>query len=258
MRHVAIVGLWLLSSAASAQTAPGDAGAWWGGAATRAPFAWFNPLTTAYGRIGVHRAWVEDATVTLEFPGGASFPARLGSGFGGTIGFGARLAPALRLDLTGSGTGPFELTTGTPGASTRTRVSSFQVMANLYLDLAPFFAPGRLGRFNPYLMAGAGLAVNRFGTTYFYQTPPPPFARGYGDRTRSGFAWQLGAGAQVQLLDHVLLDLSYRYLDAGRSGQQDNLANPPTPLPTRFPVRMHQLHLHLVLPFEGLARALGG
>lgn len=117
-------------------------------------------------------------------------------------------------------------TTGACSGAYSAKLSSYDVLANIYLDL------GTWSVFTPYVGAGAGLSFGHYQTSSVYTqgnnvhynvtytdqsggTTSENF-----DRTASGtyysFAWALMAGVGIDIYDHTKLDLGYRYLNLGR------------------------------------------
>ncbi len=99
------------------------------------------------------------------------------------------------------------------------------------LLLSGFYEFRSLGRSR--LWAGGGLGVNRYHLTDYIQRFPNPddpsgrLRSGPGgeapstslpEGTGHGFAWMLAAGLTVPLRADMLLDVGYRYTDAGRIG----------------------------------------
>ena len=97
------------------------------------------------------------------------------------------------------------------------RADSLSGMANLFLDIAGFTG-ANLGRFQPYVGGGVGVAHNRLGEmTYLF--PGNPGAHKItvtpaGSRTDIAFMASVGTGIVVSR--RILLDISYRYTDLGR------------------------------------------
>jgi outer membrane immunogenic protein len=74
------------------------------------------------------------------------------------------------------------------------------LFANAYFDLPLAW------RFRPYVGGGVGMAwVDYRTTTDFGET----------DDDRTNFAWNLGGGVAFGLTPTILIDLAYRYVDAG-------------------------------------------
>ncbi|MHB8770126.1 MAG: outer membrane protein [Syntrophales bacterium] len=96
------------------------------------------------------------------------------------------------------------------------RADSLSGTANLYLDVAGL--PGvRLGRFQPYLGGGLGVARNWLGgMTYEFPglaTHKVTVTPG-GSRTDVAFLATIGTG--IVLTERLVLDVAYRYTDLGR------------------------------------------
>ncbi|ENR5394373.1 TPA: porin family protein [Providencia rettgeri] len=76
--------------------------------------------------------------------------------------------------------------------------------------------------FTPYVSVGLGLASIKHKSTYSYEEKSHhSMYYGYDSfsksKTKSNFAWSLGIGSQYAINDNLSLDLSYRFLDAGKS-----------------------------------------
>lgn len=245
----------ILPMTAMAQNVGDNAGIWWAPVAGQpAPFTLLNPLTTVYGRIGFFHAWRGNLNTHVPFVAPPTdFTTSVADGFGGVLGIGVRLMPVLRYELQISG----DLNHGTVyyvvGADLRARHSSAQVMNNLYIDFAPFLG-GALWGVNPYAMAGIGVSVNRsgdvarFGGLWFIGS----------EDTRTDFAWNAGAGVQLQIMRNLILDLGYRYLDHGRF--RTNAATTAGGgffwnATTTSRATAHQLMFSIVVPVDGLLRS---
>ena len=107
---------------------------------------------------------------------------------------------------------------GVPGEQpVSASADSFSGIASLYLDIAGLTG-ARLGRFQPYVGGGVGVAHNRLSEmTYLF--PGNPHAHKLtitpaGTRTDIAFTASVGTGIAVSR--RVLLDISYRYTDLGR------------------------------------------
>lgn len=76
--------------------------------------------------------------------------------------------------------------------------------------------------FTPYVSVGLGMANIKHKAKYEYTEIQLPsnitdnnsFSK---SKTSNNFAWSLGLGSQYKLNDNLSLDLSYRFLDAGKS-----------------------------------------
>ncbi len=131
-------------------------------------------------------------------------------------------------------------------------LSSMSGMVAGYVDLPEAGMP-KLGRFSPFLGAGAGIARIEIGETHMTlprTTTVVPGAR------QANLAWMLTAGAAAPLGGNATLEFAWRYTDLGtvetgegagrvvwRDGSRD-----PLPLDlarTRAPLRGHGLRLSL-------------
>lgn len=258
---VAALGATMLAPPAVAQNVGNNSGIWWTPAPGQpAAFTFLNPLTTMYGRIGFLRAFGTDpgfrTSEIFPLPAGAVFDGP--DYWGGFLGLGTRLMPILRYELQMSGMFNAAAYVRAPGPDTWTiRHGSVQVMNNFYLDIAPFFANGLWG-FNPYVMAGVGVSWNRTSDITFLDGGVVPFAANGTGRTRTDFAWNAGAGVQYQPMRHVVLDLGYRYLDAGRFDTRFvDGAGPGAAFGFRFNNRSHQVMFSVIVSVDGLIRGFG-
>lgn len=229
-----------LTAPAMAQNVAANNGIWWTQPAAGGPWQFLNPLTTLYGRLGFLYAFngtPRDAQPSLP----RQYPVH--DQAGGVLGIGFRVMPILRLELQAGGlfTTQLDVVQGGVNQGALTRIRTFQVLGNAHVDLAPFFANGLAG-FNPYVMGGLGVSVNgsnaaRIGLPHTL------------DHQVTTFAWNAGFGLQYQIVNHLILDLGYRYLNSGRL--QDSTGGRTTALTA------HQIMFSLVVPFEGLTRAFG-
>lgn len=138
---------------------------------------------------------------------------------------GKRLLPWLRTDLSVGyrfdmdyqGNANF-LTVGTNEAVSAD-LESWTGMANAFVDLAPLTNTD-LGRFEPYLGAGLGIAYNRLGKVT-YRFPENPYRHKLSitpDGERTNLAYRLSLGTGIRLTETLTLDLSASYTDLGQVG----------------------------------------
>ena len=114
---------------------------------------------------------------------------------------------------------------GGPEQPTEARMTARRLLLSGFYDL------GALGALQPW--AGGGLGANRYHLSDYVQRFPNPddpsgrLRRGPGgelpstslpEGTGYGFTWMLAAGLTVPLGGDILLDVGYRYTDAGRIG----------------------------------------
>ncbi|MGG4610086.1 outer membrane protein [Providencia sp. Me31A] len=74
--------------------------------------------------------------------------------------------------------------------------------------------------FTPYVSVGLGLASIKHKTQYSFSevnSDGSEYDAHSKSKTNSNFAWSLGLGSQYAINDNLSLDLSYRFLDAGKS-----------------------------------------
>ncbi|ENN8378995.1 porin family protein [Providencia rettgeri] len=112
---------------------------------------------------------------------------------------------------------------GTPGTSgywdsddAKNDVTLNTFMVNAYYDFRNSTA------FTPYVSVGLGMASLKHEAKYAYTEVSYPSGSTTYDsfsksKTATNFAWSLGVGTQYTFNDNLALDLSYRYLDAGKS-----------------------------------------
>lgn len=225
----------------AAQNVAANNGRWWNQAPPANSFVLLNPLTTLYARLGYFYSFGQDTAVTNQ----VRPPLTIAASHGLEIGIGFRLMPVLRYELRAGG----NLRTGmrfagAPGAFAS--ASAFQLMNNLSFDIGPLI--GNPFALNPYVFAGVGLSVNSIAEGSGIPPGNPIF-----DRSRLSFAWNAGVGVQWQPINHVILDLGYRYMDMGRFSE-----TPANPSFFNFRDRReHQVTFGIIVPFDGLMRAFG-
>lgn len=148
-----------------------------------------------------------------------------GGSIAGEIALGARVLPALRLELALSHRPNFEfrgnanfLNAG-KDQPLHTDVTQTSAMVNGYLDLVPLF-DWDLGRFEPFVGAGLGVSRNYIAREH-YEFPDLQ----QWTETRSGthwsLAWSATVGSALRVGPQSLIELSYRYSDFGRVMTKD-------------------------------------
>ena len=137
-----------------------------------------------------------------------------GSGGGGIFGgLGYRWSPWLRTELrVGYGWSDAKGDTNIPGfpATVEGKYSSVSSLVNAYVDLASFFP---LGRFEPYIGGGIGIAQNRVRSIVVNSTGGGVLTLPSG--TNTSFAWTVALGTAYRLSPNFLIDVAYRYRDFG-------------------------------------------
>ncbi|MEX9217118.1 outer membrane protein [Providencia rettgeri] len=115
-------------------------------------------------------------------------------------------------------------------------------MVNAYYDFRNSTA------FTPYVSVGLGMASLKHKAKYEYTEISylPSSREFYSDsksKTATNFAWSLGVGTQYSFNDNLALDLSYRYLDAGKSDVSDDGSK------SKIKVRTNDIMLGVVYRF---------
>lgn len=154
------------------------------------------------------------------------------AGFG-AVAFGFDWQNGIRADLAFFGTGTSDVVAPCASAGdgqpcsfhsdiTDASVSTVGAMANLFY--APFEARGSNAVFQPFFVAGLGIARNEVGEWTRTKNPDnPTFASGtvrtFEGDTTTGLAWSVGVGAALQVTRPgrwpVIVEASWRYYDFG-------------------------------------------
>jgi len=154
------------------------------------------------------------------------------TGFG-SVAFGYDWQNGLRAELAIFGTGTADLTApcssvsnGTPCSEhsdiTSASVSTSGFFGNVYY--APFEARGSNSIFQPFVVAGIGIARNEVGEWTRTKNPDNPTfpdntVRTYSGATNSELAWSVGVGAALQVTRPgqwpVIVEAAWRYYDFG-------------------------------------------
>lgn len=181
-----------------------------------------------YFRVEAGAALHQNVTFTDTNPGaancdlcGAQFPSSIADSFliGGALGY--RIGPNIRTDLSvdylGSANVSGHSTAAVPSTGSA-KLDSLVGLLNGYIDLPiSIFGPVR-----PYIDAGVGIAQNMLGQTTGISGAVGPFTLAGASRTN--FAWAVGAGAGYSLTQHLMLDVSYRFLDVGQIWSDSTLS----------------------------------
>ena len=165
------------------------------------------------------------------------------AGFG-AVAFGFDWQTGIRADLSFFGMGTSDIIAPCLGASDRSdcaihanikeaSVSTKGAMANVFYT--PFEARGSNSVFQPFIVAGLGVARNEVGEwTRENLSPPPPDRdrrelRTFEGDSSSGLAWSIGVGASLQVTRPgkwpVMIEAAWRHYDFGSA------SGGATPLP---------------------------
>ncbi len=113
-------------------------------------------------------------------------------------------------------------------------------MANVYYDFTNESA------FTPYVSAGIGYANVKQTVKLNLNDAGDVFNASQSHRSNN-FAWSVGAGVQYALNADLALDLSYRYVDAGKSKVSFREDNSTTTFKTR--AKSHDIMLGITYNF---------
>lgn len=150
-----------------------------------------------------------------------------------------------------------------PHADMRTSVSTNLFMANAYIQ--PLALAGFDWSVQPFIGGGVGLALNRMTPWTRTNVAAPDPVRTFEGSENTRFAWNLAAGVSVslaRLLSFPLsLDLTYRYIDAGRVkggvGPYPDLRGNIPRQAFNMPLRAHTWTAGLTMPIGDQASASG-
>ncbi|KAA6187758.1 porin family protein [Thiohalocapsa marina] len=128
-------------------------------------------------------------------------------------------------------------------------------LANVFVDLAALNGAD-LGRFQPYVGIGAGVAHNRLGemTYRFPENPGRHKISVTPDGDRTNFAYQVTLGTGIALSDTLTLDLSGYYVDLGEVGTDSGIMSLNT-LSAGIPIDETSTNLRAFGVAVGLRRA---
>jgi opacity protein-like surface antigen len=170
-----------------------------------------------YLKIGLGSSWsqkVKGDLTALATGTGGGFGSNLGQSALVGIGAGALLPMNFRTDLTVVARPRFRVSSSeadpVSGLTFQARSKSssdWTVLTNLYYDLPTGFAV------RPYVGAGLGMAYNSLGTVTY--SADGTVSGSEPGASRDSFAWAAMAGLGVALSDGWVVDVGYRYLDAG-------------------------------------------
>jgi len=237
--------------------------------------AWFTGAPKAYVRLGVgsDNLGINDGQWSPPgAPPKGSDPAIIffnlsePDGVAGTIALGRQLRIGLRGEIALTAfssrdiSGPWSYTTVPgdvgPHADVATSIKTTALMANVAYDL-PNMAKGRF-EFQPYLLAGVGLANNKMGNwTRTRATASTPSRTFEGD-SKLDLAWTLGAGVSWNVGENsngpIKMDLSYQYFALGNAqglGTSLTAGSSDTPVnPLEFDVSSQVISVGVRIPLN--------
>lgn len=133
-------------------------------------------------------------------------------------------------------------------------VSSTALMANLFYS--PMQANGSNSTFQPYLVAGLGLARNTVDSWTRVNPASGNPVRIFGSNTETEFAWSLGLGASWEITQAgsqpLLFDVSWRYFDLGSAvgGDVADVGAGVPRQPLTFDMTAHTFSVGLRIPLQ--------
>jgi OOP family OmpA-OmpF porin len=189
--------------------------------------------------------WQSQSRVTTDDSTVFHFDADTGFVLGGAVGVHVdRWVQGLRLELEASYrrnklAGHWSSSDTEVGALTG-HVSTFALMANVWYDIDCG------SRFKPYVGGGAGWARSHFDAVRF--TSSGNRTSGTTSVEASGFAWQLGAGVNYEVMPGVDLGLGYRFVVDPKL----HLGGEGSPFDTRFSLdnQSHSVELSLTIDID--------
>lgn len=147
---------------------------------------------------------------------------------------------------------------GAPHANMDVDVSSWIVMANVFAE--PLALAGYESPIRPFVTGGLGVAFNQMDD--WTRTNPAAVqpVRTFEGNTETSFAWSIGGGVSASLgdlfgLGHPIdLDLTYRYIDAGKvQGGGTPLPGSGTSVPREpfnYDNTLHTVSIGVRIPFS--------
>ena len=167
-----------------------------------------------------------------------SFDASADNAAFGALGLGFDWQNGIRADVSYFATGTSDMTAPCASASdgspcsthasiTDASISTHGVMASVYY--APLEAQGSNAPFQPFVVAGIGVARNEVGEWTRENPASGRPSRTYEGNTSSGLSWSVGIGASYQITEPgrwpVIVEAAWRYYDFGEA------SGGSTPLP---------------------------
>lgn len=185
-----------------------------------------------YVRFELGRSQVDTSDAKWHPPGSSDptvfFSTDEGDYTSGAVAMGYDFQNGLRAEVAFIGTGTSGVTGSCSSASdssscsehadiTKASVSTSALMGNVYY--APLEARGSHSIFQPFIVAGLGVARNTTGEWTRYNAASERPERTFEGASSSGLAWSVGVGASVQLRKPgawpIILEGSWRYYDYG-------------------------------------------
>lgn len=196
-----------------------------------------------------------------------SFDASSQDTFLGAVALGYDWQNGIRADLSFFGTGTSDVSAPCSGASNGTpcsdhaevtdaSVSTRGAMGNVFY--APLEARGSNSVFQPFIVAGVGIATNEMGDWTRENPASPRPVRTFSGGMTSNLAWSVGIGASLQVTRPgrwpVIVEAAWRYYDFGSAtGGSTPLTGSGTSEPRRpfsFDLTSQVISLGVRIPLE--------
>lgn len=131
-----------------------------------------------------------------------------------SVGAGYRFSDNFRMDLVGSYKPDFELddSIASAGGGRDTHKADIDVTTFMVSGYYDFSLDG--SNWRPYLGGGVGVSDVDIGKTTV-TNPVSGLVRSHGGSSETNTAWQLTAGFGIPMKNKTVMDLSYKYVDAG-------------------------------------------
>lgn len=143
---------------------------------------------------------------------------------------------------------------GTQNDTQKSNITMNTFTVNGYINLNGV-AGLNFGKFNPYIGAGLGVAVNKQGVITETATGnTSPGASEINGKTKTAFAWQIMLGTQYSLTKNLSLNVGYKYTSAGKteSGTIENDPSSSVPLsvsPQKSDLHSNEIYAGLLYQF---------
>lgn len=107
------------------------------------------------------------------------------------------------------------------------------INSNAFTFNATLFPSISSEKFKPFVSAGVGVAINKFGSVNNFNitsnSPAGPVPLNYNIRldgdNKTSFTWQIGAGLDYSIIEHLDFGLGYRFVDLGKFTTSTNFTN---------------------------------
>ena len=170
-------------------------------------------------------------------------------------GFGYQYGTGWRTDVTITYRPSYNLHQTDPaGTAYDSDVKSLAVMINGFYDI-----PLGMGPLRPFIGAGIGFTNNKLSDISWDDCPSPGICQGkIPGGSETSFAWQAMLGAAFNLTDSVIVEMGYRYFDAGEfvKSRGNSVSWGGITDSARGDITAHEIMVNLRIPLSAVAGAL--